>query len=137
MDFIAELTQHLPPKNKQCIRRYGLYSSRNRGIWEKLDFCCRLAPFGWKEKHLDNPHDSEITLSEIPKKCSLEEKEQKSAWARLIKKVYGVDPLTCPCCGSPMEIIAIIMEPAETEKILKHLVKIGRSPPGFDPASLN
>ena len=137
MDFIAELTQHLPPKNKQCIRRYGLYSSRNRGIWEKLDFCCRLAPFGWKEKHLDNPHDSEITLSEIPKKCSLEEKEQKSAWTRLIKKVYGVDPLTCPCCGSPMEIIAIIMEPAETEKILKHLVKIGRSPPGFDPASLN
>lgn len=25
----------------------------------------------------------------------------------------------------------------EVRKILRHLVKIGRSPPGFDPASLN
>ncbi|MBW8003690.1 MAG: hypothetical protein FVQ80_17060, partial [Planctomycetes bacterium] len=25
--FIAEVTQHIPPKNKQYIRRYGLYSS--------------------------------------------------------------------------------------------------------------
>ena len=64
-------------------------------------------------------------------------KEQNSTWAKLIKKVYGVDPLICPKCGSPMEIIAIIMEPEETTRILKHLVNIGRSPPNFDPSSLN
>ena len=27
--------------------------------------------------------------------------------------------------------------PQEVRKILRHLVKIGRSPPGFDPTSLN
>ncbi len=71
--FIAEVTAHIPPKNKQYIR----------------------------------------------------------------KKVYGVDPLVCPRCGSPMEIIAIIMDQEETARILKHLEKIGRPPPYFDPAFLN
>ena len=30
-DFLAELTQHIPPKGVQLIRRYGLYSSRTIG----------------------------------------------------------------------------------------------------------
>jgi len=64
-------------------------------------------------------------------------KNQRSTWARLIKKVYGTDPLTCPKCGSEMQIKAIIMEPEEVNKVLRHLVKIGRSPPNFDIASLN
>jgi len=55
----------------------------------------------------------------------------------LIKKVYGIDPLVYPQCGSEMKIIAIIMDKEETTKILEHLVKIGRPPPNFDPASLN
>jgi hypothetical protein len=36
-----------------------------------------------------------------------------------------------------MRILAVITEPEEVRKILRHLVKICRSPPGFDPASLN
>ena len=28
LDFLAELTQHIPPKGVQLIRRYGLHSSR-------------------------------------------------------------------------------------------------------------
>lgn len=30
------------------------------------------------------------------------------SWARLIKKIYKVDPLTCPKCGSDMRIIVFI-----------------------------
>ena len=41
-------------------------------------------------------------------------------------------PLTCCRCGSPMRILAVITEPEEVRKILRHLVKIGRSPPGLD-----
>jgi len=36
-----------------------------------------------------------------------------------------------------MRILAVITEPEEVRKILRYLVKIGRSPPGLDPASLN
>ncbi len=55
----------------------------------------------------------------------------------LIKKVYGVDPLVCPKCGSNMKIVSIIMDPEETVKLLKHLLKIGRAPPNLNIASLN
>jgi hypothetical protein len=33
-----------------------------------------------------------------------------------------------------MRILAVITEPEEVRKILRHLVKIGRSPPGLDPS---
>lgn len=32
-----------------------------------------------------------------------------------------------------LHILAVITEPAEVNKILRHLVKIGRAPPGFEP----
>jgi len=38
---------------------------------------------------------------------------------------------------SEKKIIAIIMEQEEANRILKHLVKIGRPPPHFDPDPLN
>jgi len=42
-----------------------------------------------------------------------------------------------PCVASAMKVIAIIQDPDEIKKILAHLVKVGRSPPGFDPADLS
>ena len=64
---------------------------------------------------------------------SLSDQESGSTWARLIAQVYEVDPLTCSRCGSPMRILAVITEPEEVKKILRHLVKVGRPPPGLDP----
>lgn len=61
---------------------------------------------------------------------------RKRAWARLLAKVYEVDPLVCPKCGAEMKVIAIIEDPDELGRILRHLVKMGRSPPGFDPDRL-
>jgi transposase len=59
------------------------------------------------------------------------------AWARLLAKVYEVDPMMCPKCGGDMKVIAIIEDPDELRRVLRHLVKVGRSPPGFDPDRLN
>jgi hypothetical protein len=39
LDFLAELTQHIPPKGLQLIRRYGLYASRTKGRWEAMPWC--------------------------------------------------------------------------------------------------
>ncbi len=35
-DFIAELTQHIPPLRMRLVRYYGLYSSRSRWKWPTL-----------------------------------------------------------------------------------------------------
>ena len=36
--------------------------------------------------------------------------QKRSAWAHLIKKVYGIGPLICKKCGSPMRIAAFITD---------------------------
>jgi len=36
-----------------------------------------------------------------------------------------------------MKIIAVITDPAQVLRILRHLVKTGKPPPGLDPVSLN
>ena len=41
--------------------------------------------------------------------------------ARLIQKIYEVDPLTCPKCSGPMKVISVIENENVIKKILKHL----------------
>jgi len=36
-----------------------------------------------------------------------------------------------------MKVIAVIEVPDELRRILRHLVRIGRAPPGFDPDYLD
>jgi len=59
-------------------------------------------------------------------------KEYRKNWARLIQKIYEVDPLTCPKCSGEMKVIRVIEDKEVIEKILKHLglwdLKV-RSPP--------
>ena len=43
------------------------------------------------------------------------------SWRELIKKVWEVDPLTCPQCGSEMRIISLIQDPDVIRRILEHL----------------
>ncbi len=42
-------------------------------------------------------------------------------WARLIQKIYQVDPLLCPKCHGAMKVIGFIEDDAVIEKILRHL----------------
>ena len=51
LDFLGELTQHLPPKGVRLIRRYGLYSSRTKGRWAKMPYVIERAPDGWRKTH--------------------------------------------------------------------------------------
>jgi hypothetical protein len=48
-------------------------------------------------------------------------KERRKNWARLIQKIYEVDPLTCPKCSGKMKVISVIEEQDVIKKILKHL----------------
>jgi len=138
LDFLAELTQHIPPKGVQLIRRYGLYSSRIKGAWDDMPSVTERAPAGWREEHVGiEVSDATIDFDSFSEDDSVDSQAYKQAWARLLAKVYEVDPFICPKCGSEMKVIAVIQEPNEIKRILRHLVKNGRAPPGLDPASLN
>jgi len=51
----------------------------------------------------------------------LSAKEFRRNWARLLQKVYAVNPLICPKCQSEMKVISVIEDFDVTRKILKHL----------------
>ncbi len=138
LDFLADLTQHIPPKRLQLIRRYGLYASRARGRWDKMPWVAERAPEGWKNSHPSVPAAENLgyePLAESEEKVDIN--ARKRAWARLLAKLYEVDPLVCPKCGAEMKVIAVIENHDEIKRILRHLVENGRSPPGFDPVRLS
>jgi len=49
---------------------------------------------------------------------------QRNIWIRLIKRIYGLDPLTCPKCQGRMRIIAFIENQQVVKKILTHLLAL-------------
>ena len=48
-------------------------------------------------------------------------KELRKNWARLIQKIYHLNPLLCPKCLGSIKIIAFIEDDQLVKKILKHL----------------
>jgi len=111
IDFIASIASHIPNKNGQMVRYTGYYSNVCRGRRKKQGTC---------------ESDFVIEDDNYNKGCS-------RTWARLIKKIYEVDPLICPKCGGDMRIIAFIDDYKIIRKILDYLgiyeFKRGRPPP--------
>ena len=47
-------------------------------------------------------------------------REARSTWARLIRKIFEADPLTCAACGARMRIVSFITDPRIVDRILRH-----------------
>ena len=102
------------------IRYYGLYSSRTRGKTKQNNLSEK---FGIK-------YESNIEVYEGETE-NASSKQSRRSWARLINKIYEVDPLICPKCNSEMKIIAVITESEEVNKIIDHLKKTQSLPPPY------
>jgi hypothetical protein len=100
LDWLAQLVTHIPNRGEQMVRYYGYYSNKARGMRQKAE-CDDDCP----------------ALVESPLSSSAWRKN----WARLIRKIYEVDPLLCPKCHGAMRIIAFIEEQPVIKKILLHL----------------
>jgi len=67
-------------------------------------------------------------------------KKSNGSWARLIRKIYEVNPLTCPICGGDMKIIAPVEDYKVVKKILDYLKIYGfkrKRPPPIRPGQLD
>jgi hypothetical protein len=40
-------------------------------------------------------------------------------WAELLKRTFGFDVLTCPCCGGRMKLLAIVTDPRSVARYLR------------------
>jgi len=100
LEWIAAMCSHVPNKGEQMARYYGHYSNKARGLRKKAQI------------------DEQIPYILKPE---LSPKEFRRNWARLIQKIYEVDPLTCIKCQGAMRVIAFIEDEDVIKKILKHL----------------
>jgi hypothetical protein len=100
LEWPAAMCSHVPNKGEQMVRYYGYYSNVSRGRRKKTD------------------QDGLVPCLLQPEESS---KGYRKNWARLIQKIYEVDPLACPRCKGEMRIIAFIETQEVIKKILKHL----------------
>ena len=59
------------------------------------------------------------------------EAKRRSAWARVLARVFEAGPSVCPRCSTPIKVIAWITGPVVIERILAHRKRAGIKSP-FD-----
>jgi len=147
-EFVDQLVAHLPPRRIQLVRRYGLYAGKVRKQWQDRPNIYCLAPESWQKVH---PSQSKIVHAKAPENEEAVQvpdawsKLRKQSWARLLQKVYEVDPFVCPKCQGSMSVVAIIEDPKELTKIInwakqqdreQKVTLCARSPPELALASV-
>jgi hypothetical protein len=120
-EFLARVIMHIPEPRRHLVRYYGAYSNVSRGKRRlREEAAC---PSG--EGHAPSVRGK--------KDLEPDARALRRSWAQLIKRIYEVDPLVCPSCGSEMKVIAFITDHAVVDKILRHLRRTddarGRDPP--------
>ena len=128
VEFIGQLLAHVPNPYENAATYFGGYSNHFRhrmweqGVWERPG----------QRAGCDGNHQGEIPVEEK------DAKKPSASWARLIRKIWGENPVRCPRCGKTMRLLAII-SPRQTDvidKIINHLkirTPTRSPPPPYDP----
>jgi hypothetical protein len=95
LDFLARLIAHIPDRYFRNIRYYGFLAQRLRS--QLLPIVYRL---------LDQFHRSARTLYRT--------------WRDLLKASFGLDPLTCPLCGTQLVFAQLVRSPPQHVLISFH-----------------
>ncbi len=119
LDWIHAICQQIPDRGQHLHRYYGAYSNRTRNAFPQNDL-----------------NQTRVSFPQLPEpdfdKPSPDASPSRACWARLIRKVFEVDPLLCQC-GAEMKIIAVITDPKVIDRIILHLQKTDSPPPPRAP----
>jgi hypothetical protein len=127
LELIHALTTQIPDARSHLVRYLGAYSNRAH--------------------HAPRPPARRSDPEEAPTKaCDEADSEpwrqaRRASWARLLRRIFEVDPLLCRC-GGALRVRAIITELDVVDRILSHIrdpdtnafdpfePKSSRAPPG-------
>lgn len=109
LEWIHKVVQQIPAPRQHMVRYYGAYANRRRRrLQEAAQETAEAASAGPAEEKRAAP---------------------RASWARLLHKIFEIDPLLCPKCQVEMKVISVITEPAVIDRILGHIKKTaGRDP---------
>ena len=109
-EFLARVIMHIPEPRRHLVRYYGWYSNVSRGRRRKAE----------AENGNSGGRDAPVP-SRAEKAESRDTRAMRRSWAQLIKRIYEIDPLVCPSCGTEMKVISFITEHDVIDAILRHL----------------
>jgi hypothetical protein len=104
LEWIHAVTAHIPDRGQHQVRYYGAFSNRARSAVGLGKAKSRQDP------QAEPPCDEDSNFT----------KARRASWARLLRKIFEVDPLLC-ACGAEMRIVSIITDPRVVDRILRHL----------------
>ena len=123
LDLVHAVCQQIPDAGMHMVRYYGAYSCRTRArLAEARSVLARGTPTP------DVPPDPvELLPAEVSFEDALDSTApgsaqalRRQAWARMLRKVFEVDPMVCPRCSVEMEVVAWITKPTVIDAILSH-----------------
>ena len=120
LDWVHAVTTQIPDPRQHMVRYYGAYANRARRLYrpQAKDAAARAGPASGAPRPEEDEQEAWI-------------RQRRRSWARLIARIYEVDPLTCPRCGHELKIVAAITDPRVIDRILEHRRRVGlRSPFG-------
>jgi hypothetical protein len=97
-DFLAAAIDHILPCGQQTIRYYGLYSNKSRGMPRPS---AALTESDGEKQPVAKPPI-------VPPPSKVTARAMRPLWRDLILRVWGADPLQCPCCKSTMSRAAAV-----------------------------
>jgi hypothetical protein len=106
LDFLGKLVALVPPPRRHQLRFHGVYAPNAR-------LRAKAVPEVVAEAACS--HGRPAATSAPAARAS------RISWARLMKRVYAIDVLECPRCGSRMQTIAFVMAAEPVRKILNSM----------------
>ena len=124
----------IPDAKKRLVRYYGGYSLRMRTTVraKHAGVVGANAVTGEGGEPSGAPGTGTSPERVTPAERGSPEAKRRSAWRRLLRKHFEVDPLLCPKCKTQMKVVAFITERATIDRILDHREAAGLVSP-FEP----
>ena len=121
LDFVHAVVTQIPDARRHLVRCYGAYSHRRRAAVREQNGAADA---------VGGPSGRPAPAEPVPPaEPDSREAKRRANWARVLKKVFEVDPLVYPKCGGEMKVIAWITDRAVIDRILAHRAKAGLESP--------
>ena len=110
VDFIGRLARLIPPPRKNIVRYYGALGPNSP-----------LRPLIVKEALARSKTNPLAAVGRTAREVGKGLAAAARAWARILSRIFEVDPLVCTRCGGRMEPVAAILRDKSLVRLLDHL----------------
>lgn len=109
LDWVHAVVSQLPDARQHVVRYFGAYSCRGH-------MAPRPRPLTEPTMTAPDANEDAAPSGDPPRATPA----RRASWARLIQRIFEVDPLLCGC-GATMKIVSVITDARVIDRILRHL----------------